>query len=364
MWRFLALAFIMAFSNRALAQSPSGQNFTPAIGVNALMLYQNSNRGNDVLAEGRNGFNLQEAELQFASDVDPYWRFVSTFTVHQNVVVDRTASPPTRSADYVFEPEELYAESLDLPWVTLRVGKLKAAFGRINPTHTHAFPFIDAPLGNQVLLGDEGLNDVGASLAALVPLPWFSELTVQGLSGHGEGLDYYNGVSSNDFVTLVHWKNFWDISDDLTFEVGGSGVTGKNSMSKTTNILGADLTLKWRGSRSKAFIWSTEYISRDKNEVTDEKGRGIASWVQYQMALRWWVQAKTEYLQVKNQDPGSLSPIPEFQRKQSVLVGFIPSEFSGLRLQYDYLTDGAMDPEHKIMLQFNYSIGAHPAHTY
>ena len=366
MWRyFAALAVVLlsfksfpAFAqNENLSASLSrtrGNSFTPDIGVNALLLYQNSNRGNESYAADRNGATMQEAEIQFASDVDPYWRFVSLFSLHQEVNVDLTTTPPTRTAEYVFEPEELYAESLDLPSVTLRVGKFKAAFGKHNGLHTHAFAFIDAPLANQVLLGNEGLNDVGISAATLLPVSWFSEVTVQAFSGQGEGLDYFHGSSANDFVPLLHLKNLWDLTDDFTFEFGASGATGGNSASKKTNLYGTDLTFKWRGSRSRALIWSTEYIGRERNEATDERAKGVASWVQYQFAQRWWAQVRGEYLEVN----------ADFQRKQSVLVGFVPSEFSAIRLQYDRLNDGAADPEQKLMLQLNYSIGAHPAHAY
>lgn len=375
MRNFFVIVIIMATCTFATAQqdpSPSasigsrsrGNSFNPDIGINSLMLYQNSNRGNDALTENRNGFGLQEAELQFSADVDPYWRFVSTFALRQEVEIDNTTTPATRNAEYVFEPEELFAESLDLPWITLRAGKFKAAFGRHNILHTHAFPFIDAPLVNQVLLGDEGLNDSGISVAGLLPTSWFSEITLQGLSGQGEGVDYYHGASANDSVGLFHWKNLWDLSEDLTLELGGSAATGKNSTARTTNLSGADLTFKWRGSRSKALIWSTEYLARDRNEATNERGRGFASWIQYQFAQRWWAQLRGEYLEVKNQDPASPNLIPQVQRKQSILIGFIPSEFSGIRLQYDHLDDGAAEHEQKIMLQLNYSIGAHPAHSY
>ncbi len=359
MWQRFSLIFCFTLASYfAGAQQES----------NSLFLYQNSSRGNGVNKIDRNGMSLQEAELQFSSDVDSYWRFSSIFSMHQEVeLVDDDANaltPDVREEEYVFEPEELFAESLSLPHVTIKAGKFKAAFGRHNTLHTHAFPFIDAPLANQILLGSEGLNDVGLSLAGLLPTSWFSEITIQSLSGQSEGLDYFAGSSANDTVSLLHWKNLWDLSEESTIELGGSGATGRNSASLTTQLFGADLTFKWRGSRSKAVIWSTEYLSRELNDVTRERGQGFASWIQYQFDQRWWAQIRGEHLEMKNQDPGNPDPIAGQQRKQSVLIGFIPSEFSGLRLQYDHLDDGAKKAEQKLMLQFNYSIGAHPAHLY
>ena len=350
--------------NTANKAASRGNSFNPDIGINTLFLYQNSNRGNDATSAERNGLSLQEAELQFSSDVDPYWRFVGTFSLHQEVEVDSTTTPPTRTAEYVFEPEEAFAESLELPFITFKAGKFKAAFGKHNQLHTHAFAFVDAPISNKVLLGDEGLNDVGISIAALIPVPWFSDFTLQGFSGQGEGLDYFHSPSANTSVGVARLRNLWDFSDNFTFELGLSAASGENTTSKATKLYGGDLTFKWRADKSHALIWSTEVIQRDQNIATDEKGKGLASWIQWQLGQRWWIQVRGETLEMKDQDPVVLTPIPEYQKKQSLLVGFIPSEFSGIRLQYDQLNDGAVDDEKKISLQFNYSIGAHPAHVY
>ena len=364
--RIFSLIFLSLFLSIPVmaqtSQATRGNLMNPDIGLNALMLYQNSNRGNDVSAENRNGFSLQEAELQLSADVDPYWRFASVLALHQEF----DAGPPI-AREWIFEPEEVYAESISIPNLTLKAGKFKTAFGRHNLLHTHAFPFIDAPLINQSLLGDEGFNDVGLSASALLPTPWFSEITLQGLSGKTEGLDYFDSPSPNDVVGVLNLKNLWDISDDLTFLLGLSGSSGKNSDSSSTQLYGADMTFKWRpdGRKDRAIIWSSEGISRDLNRnLFRERGAGFASYVQYQMDLRWWLQVRGEYLRIKQQDPTSAEPLPEYQRKQSALIGFVPSEFSSVRLQYDHLDDGAAKAEQRVLLQLNYSIGAHPAHSY
>jgi len=342
---FLAALMVPCFSHAAT----NSQN--PDLSVNALFLYKNSNRGYDPNTENRNGLTVQEAEMQFASDVDPYWRFVGTFSMSQTADEGQLAQTPSRySPKWVFEPEEVYAESLDFNVFTLKVGKFKAAMGKHNQLHTHAFPFIDAPLQNTTLLGDEGLNDVGASLAVLFPLPWFSELSVQGFSGQSADDSYFQSADTSGYVGLMHLKNLWDLSDQLTAEFGLSAATGENSLASSTNLYGADLTFKWRQSLERAFIWATEYLHRD---LGAERASGIASWVQFQPSRRWWIEARGEYL-----DSGA------GQRKQSALVAFDASEFSEVRVQYDHLNDSQAKDEHRALLQFNYTIGAHPAHAY
>lgn len=343
------------------------RRMNPDIGLNLLILYQNSNRGNSAFVADRNGLSLQEAELQFSSDVDPYWRLAAIFGLHQEVDVDETSTPPVRTAEYVFEPEEAFAETLSLPLVTLKAGKFKAAFGRHNQLHLHAFPFLDAPLVNSWLLGEEGLSDVGVAASVLLPTRWFSEATLQVLSGKGEGIDYFDSESANDFAYLARFENLWDLSDDLTFEFGLSGISGENASSSTTNLYNLDFTFKWRpdGRRDRALIWSTEAIGRDfERDLNNEQARGVTSWLQFQATARCWLQVRGEYLEITGQDPGAPEPLPAFQRKQSLLVGFIATEFSAVRLQYDHLSDGEDNDEHKVMAQLNYSIGAHPAHAY
>ncbi len=86
---------------------------------------------------------------------------------------------------------------------------------------------------------------------------------------------------------------------------------------------------------------------------------GVASWLQYQFAERWWVQGRIDYVGLQR------TPLLPLERKQSLLLAFLPSEFSAFRVQYDRIPEGPRGKtDHTIALQFNVSIGAHPAHMY
>jgi hypothetical protein len=369
-----ALAIVLPGVGRAQTRPQASSNtYNPEVSVDALFLYQNSNRGNDPLAEPQNGIGVQETEMQFAADVDPYSRFIATFSIAPKV--NTTTIPHTSS--YEISPEELFVDSLQLPGVNLRVGKFKAAFGRHNQLHTHAFPFIDAPLTNAQLLGDEGINDVGISAAYLVPgISWFSEVTGQVLSGRTEGSDYFNSRSPNDSVFVLHAKNLVDLSEDTTAELGLSIADGKNSSQDanavfqkgSTDIYGADFTIKWRpviGGKTHAIIWANEYMDRRiQRSQSRNDSLGYASWVQLQFAERWWAGARSEYMQARDTDAVSPLNIQPYQRRYSALLAFLPSEFSGLRLQYSQLYDGRDSAEQKLLLQLNVLIGSHPAHAY
>ncbi len=335
-----------------------GKAFNPDMTANFLGLWQRgTGLSDDRTQENHNGFSLQEAELQFSSDVDPYVRAIALLSIHQEV----------GTTEYGIDPEEVFLETIALPRVTVKAGKFRTAFGKHNQLHTHAFPFIDAPLIHQTLLGDEGLNEIGVSASALLPASWYSEFIVQAFSN--SNADLYNGPKSGQMAGLARFKNLWDLSESLTGELGVSGTTGKNSFDQTSSVLGADLTFKWRpsvGGKYQAWIWSTEYLSAHRKGFTDstsglstEKLGGIATWMQYQFAQRWWIQARYEQMGLPREAEYVI------QRKQSAMLGFFPSEFSGLRLQYDRLAEGArLKPDHTVAFQYNISIGAHPAHAY
>lgn len=321
----------------------------PDMSVNFLTLYQSGNRGGNLtdFPSEANGFSLQEAELQFFSDVDPYFRANALLSVSQ--------SSPT--SEFGIEPEEVFVETTSIPNITFKIGKFKASLDRQNLMHTHALPFIDASLIDQRLVGDS-LNEVGVSAAVLLPIEWFSEVTMQALQGQNEIL--FNSTNRNSLPTLLHFRNLWDLSDELTMDWGLTGLYGANSYDQYTHVYGSDITFKWQpleGGKYRALNFTLEYLSGDiTGNPSGEFLNGVSTWVQYKFAEQWWAQARYDYVNPQGDIPS--------QSKESYLIGFFPTEFSGFRLQYDHLEDGIKPSEDKISIQMNITIGAHPAHSY
>ncbi|MBS1983666.1 MAG: hypothetical protein JST16_05790 [Bdellovibrionales bacterium] len=334
----------------SLTAHAAGNAFNPDASVNILTLYKNSTSGRST----DNGFALQEAEMQFTSDVDPYFRASALFSVARD------------NGEWGIDPEEVFAETTSLPYVTLKAGRFKTALGKHNQLHTHAFPFIDAPLINQLLLGEEGIKDEGLSAAVLLPLPWFSEVTVQESSGHA---DVFNSPNRDALATTARLKNLWDLSDSTTLEFGLSMADGENQLLRRTDIFGGDLTLKYRptvGGKYFAVIWGSEFLFSSRRGLSNDAASleelqnlsGITSHLQVNFAERWWAQTRFDYAGF-----GSHANVGS-EHRETLLLGYVPSEFSGLRLQYDHLRTSASTTEHTVALQLNISIGAHPAHAY
>jgi hypothetical protein len=354
--------------------------FNPDISVNFLGYARKSNlnTGDSIgrTTDVHNGFTFQEAEMQFFADVDPYFRANALFSLSPGAdaeSIDTSSGTPTlvKTSSFGLDPEEVFFESLSLPVVSVKVGKFKTALGKHNTLHTHAFPFVDAPLINQDLLGAEGLNDTGVSVSSLVPyVSWYMEVTAQAINNSNEIL--YNSPNSGDVAGVVQLKNLWDLTEDSTVEWSTYATQGNNQLGSTARVWGSDLIYKWRpeiGGKYQALIWGNEYMSGSSPgsgfvvgpsdaQTNGDRLDGLASWLQYQFAERWWAQVRGEH------EGFTRSGTLPVRNKESALLAMNPSEFSQFRIQYDHLTASNQPTEHAVTLQWNITIGAHPAHSY
>ncbi|MEE1551191.1 MAG: hypothetical protein V1244_06155, partial [Nitrospinaceae bacterium] len=142
----------------------------------------------------KNGMSIQEVEIRLTSVVDAYFKTDITLAI-----------PGTEG----LELETAEIVTTNLPNLAIKAGKFYADLGTHNTLHTHAFPFLDPPIAHERILGSEGLNEVGISANLLLPVAWYSELTVQILNGNNE---LFNSANGNDLVYLGRWDNLWDLS--------------------------------------------------------------------------------------------------------------------------------------------------------
>jgi hypothetical protein len=324
--------------------------FNPAISINGLFLgsYTSREPGEEIKpGEGiTTGIHIQEVEAQFSAFVDPYLR--------ADVIL---ALPEGKG----IEVEEGYISTLNIPSVIFRIGKFHDPFGKHNLLHTHQFPFIDPPLINERIFGEEGLTEVGVDASYLLKLPWFSEVRLDLLNGDNEVL--FHSPKGGDLAYLAHFKNLWDLSDATTLELGESYVIGKNEFEDISQAAGVDLTIKWRPPQRalyRAFIWQTEYLFAKKDPAgqTFDKVGGLYSLVQYQFARRWWIQGRYDFLGI----PEAVGEGKTY--RVSSLLAFVPTEFSAFRIQYNYLKPEDEEGIHQVLAQVNFTIGSHPAHQY
>lgn len=327
------------------------------------------------------GINIQEIELGFQSVVDSYFRFDSFFPISEEGI----------------EIEEAYGTTLlSMPLNSqYRIGKMRAKFGRINQLHRHSQNFVTLPLVAADFLG-EHLNPTSIEANFLIPIPWYMELSASVGSPDVETASFARDEDGNNLGRLLyifHLANFFDVSESLGVSLGGSFATGFNGTQpgNRTNLYGMDFFVKYRPLESSPYQelqLQSEFMYRDaQTEEGDQGDWGLYAQAIYRFAKRW--NAGIRYGITDTDDP----LIPEEEPNDAVIVvvanqngraedndnvlglfgeeyrvstmlTFNPTEFSRLRLQYDYLNQNFAQGQHGIFLQFQYAIGSHGSHSY
>ena len=344
----------------AMAQTPNSMfsNLAnPAIGMNALF----TGKAVPTLNQPY-GLGFDEAEISLISVVDPYWTFAS------NIVF---------LPDHTVDPEEIWARSVNIPSVQLKLGKLRGTFGKHGLLHTHAFPFIQAPIVMPNTIGEEGFKDPGVEAAWLTPLPWYVELTAGAYQAIGVSddnpLDF--GSTRHDNIPLLgHLKSLVDVNDATTFELGVSTLQGRGTDGNVHAAYGGDVTFRnvpARNSNRHGWILMSEYLqkgTRAGGSYAREQDGGYASF-QYRLSQVWWTgvraeQARDSFTDFMVDEAGAA--VPGTVHRGSVNIAWTPSEFSFIRLEYSHskASAGVHPTDDRILLQLSYTIGYHPAHAY
>ena len=306
------------------------------------------------------GFTFQQLELSAGSNVDPFFRFDT------NLVF--TA--------FGVEVEEAYATTTALPAaLQVRAGQFLTRFGRLNPTHPHAWSFLDQSLVIGRMFGSEGNRGLGAEVSWLAPLPWFVEVAVSGIEGAGECCARSHSTpealpieSPADLVSTATLEQFFALSPSLSALLGTSFQTGPNGTGRDnrSELFGADLFLRWKpvGSPNRfAVNWATEAIHRrqqvPRGLVTDS---AATTQVVVQLSPEWSSGLRAEWVGPLDEDPLADS---SDRTRGSVQATYTPSHFSRLRLQANIDdTPAAPDPVWGVMLGFEVVTGSHGSHVY
>ncbi len=314
---------------------------------------------------------VREVELGLSGTVDPYLRadvFLGIHRAHEHHEHDEEEAH-SHGGEYELHIEEAYVTTLSLPHdLQAKVGKFKAAFGKANPQHLHALPWVEYPLMIRNYFGEEGMSGEGLSLSWLVPNPWnkYIELTYETFNNDGDAL--FAGEEADDFVHLAHLKTFWDLSPSSSFEVGISAATAPNNAGhggQRTWVEGLDVTYKWRPPREglhKSFQWQTELLAAQKELEADR----VCSWgmftaLEYQFARRWAVGGRYDCSQTPD-DAGRR------EHAWSAYLTFFQSEYCLWRLGYQYSQRNfevcGQDSDQQVFLQLSFGLGPHRAHKY
>ena len=347
----------------------------------------------------KRGFTVQQAELSLTGAVDPYL----TGEAHIIYLID------PKVGDTRVELEEAFLTTQSLPYgLQLKAGQFFTEFGQINSQHPHQWDWLDQPVINTRLFGPDGLRQAGVRLGWLTPLPWYSQLYVGAQNANGEiassflsnkaffeerpigGRPFVQRDVRNlaDLLYLLRWENSWNLGETVTTKFGLSGLFGPNATGSDghTRIYGTDIKLTWHPTTSfrgwPFFLWQSEAMGRDyvadrfSDGVIDLPRRTLQDWGFYTQALYgfsygWAAGLRYEYASgsgasVLAFDGRTHDPFRDDRHRISPLLAWHPSEFSRLRLQYNYDRADHLDNQdaHSVWLGVEFLYGAHPAHKY
>jgi hypothetical protein len=322
--------------------------------------------GNFVGVAGKNEFNvdpamqLTEVEAAFQAIVDPYAR--ADFFL--------SASPEG------LEVEEGYITFTSLPAnLLLKVGKMRAQFGKVNALHTHQMPTVDRPLVTQNLVGgEEGLSDAGLSLSYLLHNPVIF-VDMIGEVYHGDS-EVFQSPERSKLAYVGRVRVYRDITENSNIDLGTSFAFGPTAVGLdlappeggveapllNKRLVGIDATYRYRPLRRaiyRRFNLRTELIW-SRQELPDDLHASSFGWYalgEYQFARRWYAGARYDrsarVLDDTLTDNGG-----------SFFMTYWPTEFSQIRGQYRYTSYAEGITGNEFLFQFNFSIGAHGAHIF
>lgn len=339
----------------------------------------------------KRGFSLRNAEIAVDGAVDPYLKGFA------NIVLKLDKDNETE-----IELEESYLLTTALPFnLQAKAGQFFANFGRQNSQHPHQWAFVDAPIILTRAFGPDGLRNIGGQLSWLAPTPFYTEASFGVFDGQGStafsfrnpgepdalGVNRFHGRETfdrnlrgpGDLVYVPRIASSFDLSDSQTLVAGVSAAFGPNETGsdRHSQVYGADLYWKWKPAHADAgfpFVaWQTEALYERFEAGSDIaaglpaetlRDYGFYSQVLWGFKPRWIAALRGEWA---DGNSGAFDAEDVFRGQRTRVspnLTFYPSEFSKIRLQYNYDHGEHFGDEHSIWLQFEFLLGAHGAHKF
>jgi hypothetical protein len=333
------------------------------------------------------GFTIPNAELTLDGAVDPYFKgFV-------NLVYK------LEDGETAVELEEMFALSSSLPGnLQLKAGQFFTEFGRQNTQHPHAWAFVDQPLVLNRMFGAEGLRSQGVRLSWLAPTSVFTEVMVSVLNSSGgtafsfrseESSEIHGGEAiersvrnAGDMLYVPRISTSFDLTGTQTIVLGGSAALGPNNSGPDakTRVFGGDLYWKWKSPtahmgfpfvsfQTEAMVRKYDAAERASLEspdvtLTAETFKDKGAYGQVLWGIKPMVVAGVRGEFVKGDPAAFTSEIRGERVRFSPNLTWYPTEFSKIRLQYNYDDRKGIGIDHSLWVQFEFLLGAHAAHKF
>jgi hypothetical protein len=299
------------------------------------------------------------------------------------------------NGDTVVELEEAYAQTTSLPYgLQVKAGQFFTAFGRLNPQHPHQWEFVDQPIVNTRMFGDDGMRGPGVQTSWLTPASFPLEFVAGVQNANGNTMYSFAGPTEDgppagrevdrtvktlgDMVWTGRADASFDLADEIPALIGVSEAIGPSGASASGNssVLGADLTLKWKplandhGFPYIAFQgeWMRRHYDYDSfidggslHAGGEQHDSGEYAQLVYGFMRDW--TAGIRFDRVQGTDNGVMGE--EDRNRWSVALTWYTSEFAKLRLQVNLDDSTALaSKQTSVWLQFEFNLGTHGAHKF
>lgn len=337
------------------------------------------------------GFSVGHSEIILSANIDHYFSAQATFAIGEH------------EGETEVGIEEAFIQTTALGHgAVIKFGRFFSSFGYLNEHHEHSWDFADAPLMYRALFGNT-LRDDGVQLNYVLPTDMLIELSAELFSGNafpaagnedgGIGAGTLSLTLGDDIGDSHAWQlgvSRWQanaINGRTSAANDHGGIAEIPSFDGESEIDAVDFVYKWapQGStRERAFKLQMEYFQRSELgdismvgsgplESSTYHGEQQGGYVQaiYQFMPRWRTGVRFDQLEADNRggneailgEAGLLTDGYKPERK-SVMVEWLPSEFSRLRLQFNRDQSSAELTDKQIFLQYTHSLGAHGAHSF
>jgi hypothetical protein len=334
------------------------------------------------------GFTLPNEEFVLDGAIDPYFRGFAS------VVYKLDPGGETG-----IELEEAYFLTTSLPRnLQLKGGQFFIEFGRHSPQHPHAWAFADQPLVLNRMFGADGLRSQGLRLSWLLPTSFYTEALLGVFNSTGETTSSFRSEESPeihggaaaedpvrgaaDLLWVPRVATSLDLTDEQTVLFGASAALGPNNSGANadTRIWGADVYWKWKSLRARQgfpFVsLQAEALWRDydaASRVSEEDAgvifpsetlRDSGFYAQALWGIRPLVVAGLRGELVTGEEAAFDSPVRTDRYRISPNFTWYPSEYSKVRIQYNYDHRQGIGRDHSLWAQIEFLLGAHAAHQF
>ena len=249
-----------------------------------------------------------------------------------------------------------------------RFGKMRPDFSKINPEHMHTYYYILPSTAVQNILGEEMWSAFGLEVNSLLPLPWYSNLSV-GVFQSSISLEHHHHDEEEEHqeeheddheedteevskAFSGRLSHFFDLNSVTHLELGTSYYL---ELEKTDNyIFGGDFKFKWRPDTYRSLTIQGDYFNKHRHD--DEIINAGYIWTNYQFNRVWNVGLIYDF--TDDLDEETYNSIGAF-------VGFSPAEESSVfRFRVNQEHHGDEDPNLTFVAQIIWSLGPHKPHQF